>query len=151
MLGTREDEQEGVMSTNTPLYTHIKLPRISDSRGTLSVGEFGRSIPFEVKRYFIVFDVPSAETRGEHAHRECHQFLLCVRGNCSVIADDGINRHEFLLDRVNVGIHLPPLVWGVQYKFSVDAALLVFASHHYESADYIRDYAEFRRLVGVSA
>lgn len=127
-----------------------RMPRVADIRGSLTVGEFERSIPFPVRRYFMVFDVPSMETRGEHAHRECHQFLICVRGSCAVVADDGINRQEFLLDRPDVGIHLPPMVWGIQYKYSPDATLLVFASHYYDSSDYIRDYSEFRKLVGVS-
>lgn len=136
--------------------THVKgailhrLPRVSDLRGNLSVGEFGRSIPFTVKRYFMVFDVPSAETRGEHAHRECHQFLICVRGSCAVVADDGTNRQEFLLDRPDVGLHLAPMVWGIQYQYSADAVLLVFASHYYDSADYIRNYAEFLSMVKPS-
>lgn len=90
------------------------------------------------------------ETRGEHAHRECHQFLICVRGSCAVVADDGTNRQEFLLDRPDIGIHLPPKVWGIQYKYSPDATLLVFASHYYESKDYIRDYSEFLKFVGVA-
>ncbi|MBS3911131.1 MAG: WxcM-like domain-containing protein [Hydrogenophaga sp.] len=128
-----------------------RMPRVLDIRGSLTVGEFDRSIPFAVKRYFMVFDVPSMETRGEHAHRECHQFLICVRGSCAVVADDGKNRQEFLLDRPDVGVHLPPMVWGIQYKYSADAVLLVFASHHYDSADYIRNYAEFRQLVGAAA
>ena len=97
----------------------------------------------------MVFDVPSVETRGEHAHRECHQFLICVRGSCAVVADDGINRQEFLLDRQDLGIHLPPMVWGIQYKYSADAVLLVFASHYYDSTDYIRNYSEFRQLEGA--
>lgn len=139
----------GSVETRVAGVTMHRLTRVADIRGSLTVGEFDRSIPFIAKRYFIVFDVPSVETRGEHAHRECHQFLVCVRGNCSVVADDGINRQEFLLDRNDVGIHLPPMVWGIQYKYSADAALLVFASHHYDSADYIRDYSEFRHLVGV--
>lgn len=127
------------------------MPRVVDIRGNLTVGEFDRSIPFAAKRYFMVFDVPSMETRGEHAHRECHQFLICVRGSCAVVADDGINRQEFLLDRPDLGIHLPPMVWGIQYKYSVDAVLLVFASHYYDGADYIRDYSEFRQLAGAAA
>ncbi len=121
----------------------IKLPNIIDIRGNLSVGEFEREVPFSVKRYFIVFGVPSVETRGEHAHRECHQFLVCVHGKVSVVADDGINREEFLLDRPNIGLYLPPMTWGIQYKYSSDAVLLVFASHYYNSDDYIRDYALF--------
>lgn len=122
--------------------TH-KLPLIPDIRGSLTVGEFGKHIPFVPKRYFMVFDVPSKETRGEHAHRVCHQFLICVRGSCAVLADDGVNRTEVLLDSPDKGIYLPPMVWGVQYKYSEDAVLLVFASHHYDAADYIRNYSEF--------
>src|SRR3990167_1373766 len=94
-----------------------RMPRVPDIRGSLTVGEFDRSIPFVAKRYFMVFDVPSEETRGEHAHRECHQFLICVRGSCTVVADDGVHRQEFLLDRADVGVHLPPMVWGIHYKY----------------------------------
>jgi acetyltransferase-like isoleucine patch superfamily enzyme len=124
----------------------VELPHIVDIRGSLVVGEFGRSVPFDAKRYFLVFDVPSVEKRGEHAHRTCHQFLVCARGNVSVVADDGRSREEFLLDRPNLGLHLPPMVWGIQYRYSPDAVLLVFASHFYDAADYIRDYAEFVAL-----
>lgn len=120
-----------------------KFPLIRDMRGNLTVGEFEKHIPFVPKRYFMVFDVPSKETRGEHAHHECHQFLICVRGSCVVLADDGSHRAEVLLDSPDKGIYLPPMVWGVQYKYSNDALLLVFASHHYDAADYIRDYDEF--------
>jgi UDP-2-acetamido-3-amino-2,3-dideoxy-glucuronate N-acetyltransferase len=138
----------GITTTRITGVNLHRMPRIPDIRGSLTVGEFDRSIPFVAKRYFMVFDVPSVETRGEHAHRECHQFLICVSGSCSVVADDGTNRQEFLLDRPDVGIHLPPMVWGIQYKYSPDAVLLVFASHYYDSADYIRDYSEFRQLTG---
>lgn len=130
-------------------YKLIELPRIIDHRGNLTAGEFGKSIPFEVKRYFMVYQVPLVEVRGEHAHRECHQFLICARGRISVIADDGTNREEFLLDRPELGLHLPPLTWGVQYKYSPDAVLLVFASHHYDPADYIRDYQDFLSVVAA--
>ena len=125
------------------------MPMFSDIRGSLSAGEFGRGVPFEPKRYFLVYDVPSVETRGEHAHRECHQFLVCVHGTVSVVADDGRRRREFVLDRPDRGLHLPPMVWGIQYKYSRDAVLLVFASEFYDADDYIRDYAEFRSLVGA--
>lgn len=120
-----------------------KFPSIPDIRGALTVGDFGSQIPFIPKRYFMVYDVPTKETRGEHAHRDCHQFLLCVRGSCTVLADDGENRTEVLLDSPSKGVYLPPMVWGVQYKYSEDALLLVFASHHYDPLDYIRDYAQF--------
>lgn len=135
-------------ASHTLLYD---LPLIKDPRGSLSVGEFGKSIPFEAKRYFVVFDVPTGEVRGEHAHRECHQFLICVKGSCSVITDDGSNRQEFVLDKPNVGAYLPPMTWGVQYNYSSDAVLLVFASHYYDDADYIRNYDEFLELVKDNA
>ncbi len=125
-----------------------RLPRIEDLRGNLSVGEFGSSVPFPVKRYFLVFEVPSREVRGEHAHRNCHQFLICTHGSVAVVADDGRAREEFLLDDPSMGLHLPPMTWGVQYKYSADAVLLVFASEHYDAGDYIRDYSEFLDLVG---
>jgi UDP-2-acetamido-3-amino-2,3-dideoxy-glucuronate N-acetyltransferase len=141
----------GAQATQVAGVSLHRMPRVVDIRGSLTVGEFDRSIPFAVKRYFMVFDVPSMETRGEHAHRECHQFLICVRGSCAVVADDGAHRQEFLLDRPDVGVHLPPMVWGIQYKYSTDAMLLVFASHYYDSTDYIRNYAEFRQLVGATA
>ena len=141
----------GAHPTQVPGVSLHCMPRVADIRGSLTVGEFDRSIPFPVKRYFMVFDVPSMETRGEHAHRECHQFLICVRGSCAVVADDGAHRQEFLLDRPDVGVHLPPKVWGIQYKYSTDAVLLGCASHYYDSADYIRNYEEFRQLVGAAA
>jgi UDP-2-acetamido-3-amino-2,3-dideoxy-glucuronate N-acetyltransferase len=120
-----------------------KFPLIPDLRGSLTAGEFEQHIPFAPQRYFMVFDVPSKETRGEHAHRTCHQFLICVRGNCAVLVDDGLNRTEVSLDSPDKGVYLPPMIWGVQYKYSPDAMLLVFASHHYDAADYIRNYSEF--------
>lgn len=138
----------GVAETAVRGVTVHRFPRISDIRGSLTVGEFERTVPFAVKRYFMVFDVPNRETRGEHAHRECHQFLICVRGSCAVVADDGVNRQEFLLDRPEVGIYLPPMVWGIQYKYSSDAVLMVFTSHFYDDADYIRDYSKFLAIHG---
>ena len=141
----------GAQTTQVAGVSLHRMPSVIDIRGNLTVGEFDRSIPFPVKRYFMVFDVPSKETRGEHAHRVCHQFLICVHGSCAVVADDGIHRQEFLLDRPEIGVHLPPMVWGIQYKYSADAVLLVYASHYYDSTDYIRNYAEFRQLVGGQA
>lgn len=123
-----------------------RLKSVQDMRGNLSAGEFPSDIPFEPKRYFLVFNVPSAKTRGEHAHRKCHQFLICVKGSCAVVVDDGKSRCEVLLDTPSLGIHLPPMTWGIQYKYSPDAVLLVFASDYYDSHDYIRSYAEFAEL-----
>jgi UDP-2-acetamido-3-amino-2,3-dideoxy-glucuronate N-acetyltransferase len=123
---------------------------VADSRGMLSVGEFEDDLPFIPKRYFLVFDVPGQHVRGEHAHRECHQFLMCVKGTITVVADNGQNRQEFLLHRPSLGLHVPPMVWCSQSEYSADTVLLVFASEKYDAADYIRDYDEFLRLVSAT-
>ena len=135
---------EGLGVKGVSLYD---LPIVSDLRGTLSFAEYEKSLPFVPKRYFLVFDVPSTDVRGEHAHRECHQFLVCVKGNCSVVVDDGQNRAEVLLNRPNLGIHVPPLVWATEYKYSEDAVLMVLASETYRAEDYIRDYDMFLKEV----
>ena len=116
---------------------------VKDLRGNLSAREVGGGLPFVPQRYFAVFDVPSQRIRGEHAHRECQQLLVAMRGTVAVVCDDGTNRQEFLLDSPGVGLLLPPLVWGIQYKYSEDALLLVMASHPYDPDDYIRDYETF--------
>ena len=123
--------------------TLYRMPLVEDMRGNLIAAEVGRTLPFTPQRYFIVLDVPSAEIRGEHAHRTCHQFLVCVRGAVSVVVDDGRVREEFRLDAPVLGLHVPPGIWATQYGYSEGAALLVFASEHYDPADYIRDYDEF--------
>ena len=138
-----QDSRESVVKVGVGGVTLHRFKSVQDKRGDLSVGEFHKDIPFEPKRYFLVFNVPSEETRGEHAHHQCHQFLICVKGSCAVVADDGESRCEILLDSPDKGIYLPPLTWGIQYKYSCDAVLLVFASHLYDAEDYIRNYSEF--------
>ena len=119
------------------------FPWIQDPRGDLTVGEFGRGFPFHPKRYFIVFGVSAGTLRGEHAHRACHQFLICAQGSCTALVDDGVNRREVILDNPSVGLHVPPMTWCAQYAYSADGALLVFASDHYDPANYIRGYDAF--------
>ena len=123
-----------------------RLPLVEDLRGNLSFGEVQRHLPFEIKRYFMVFQVSSEEIRGEHAHRRLHQFLICVHGRCNCVVDDGTNREEFVLDSPATGVYIPPMVWGAQYKYSKDAVLLALVSDFYDAADYIRDYSEFLEL-----
>ena len=122
-----------------------QLPLIRDLRGALTFGEVGRPIPFEPRRFFVVYDVPSKEVRGEHAHRKLHEFLVCLRGKCSVALDDGRHSDEAELDSPSIGLHVPPQIWRVHYKYSADAMLLVLASDEYDAGDYIRDYDEFLR------
>jgi len=124
-----------------------ETPVVIDLRGSLTFAEIGKTLPFVPKRYFFVFDVPSSEVRGAHAHYECHQFLVCIRGSCSVVVDDGQNRAEVILNHPNLGLHVSPRVWAIEYKYSQDAVLMVLASEVYKSEDYIRDYDSFLEAV----
>ena len=90
--------------------------------------------------------VPSKEVRGENAHRTLHQFLVCLRGSCTVVLDDAREREEIVLDSPRIGLYIPPMTWVTQYRHSADALLLVLASEAYDPDDYLRDYDEFRRL-----
>jgi UDP-2-acetamido-3-amino-2,3-dideoxy-glucuronate N-acetyltransferase len=123
------------------------LPRINDYRGDLSFAELNQSLPFPVSRYFLVFGVPSREIRGEHAHKTLHQYLVAVHGSCSVRLFDGERSEEIVLDRPEVALHVPPMVWTTQYKYSSDAVLLVLASDVYREEDYIRGFEEYRASV----
>lgn len=116
---------------------------VVDSRGSLTVGEVPTEVPFSPARYFAVFGVPSVELRGEHAHKRCQQFLICLHGSCRVLLDDGNQRCEVLLDRPDMGVFMPEMIWGTQYRYSADAVLLVFASRTYEADDYLRTYDDF--------
>jgi len=128
-----------------------QFPRIRDLRGDLTVGEFERNVPFQPKRYFIVYDVPSTETRGEHAHKKCHQFLVCVSGSVSIVVDDGLRREEVLMNQPNMGLLIPAGIWGIQYKYTPNSVLFVLASDYYDATDYIRNYDDFLVYRGVSA
>ncbi len=119
------------------------MRRISDPRGSLTVGEVPTEVPFAPERYFAIFDVPSIELRGEHAHKHCQQFLICLNGSCRVLLDDGENRCEVTLDRPDMGVFMPEMIWGTQYRYTPETVLLVFASRPYEDSDYLRTYDEF--------
>ena len=125
----------------------IEFPEVFDLRGKLTFAETPGSLPFAPKRFFLVYEVPGKDVRGEHAHRELHQFLVCIKGSCAVVVDDGQNRCEVALDRPTLGLHVPPMVWATQYKFSPDAVLLVLASDIYKADDYIRNYDVYLEIV----
>jgi acetyltransferase-like isoleucine patch superfamily enzyme/dTDP-4-dehydrorhamnose 3,5-epimerase-like enzyme len=120
-----------------------RLQNVNDLRGDLSAIEWEKELPFTPRRAFFVYNVPNASVRGEHAHKECHQLLVCIHGSVSVIVDDGSSREEFSLNEPHIGIHIPPRTWGIQYKYSTNAVLFVLASHEYDSSDYIRDYDKY--------
>jgi UDP-2-acetamido-3-amino-2,3-dideoxy-glucuronate N-acetyltransferase len=121
----------------------IEVPLVEDLRGNLVAREVGKGLPFAPARCFLVFDVKSKEVRGEHAHRQCDQLLVCVRGSVMAVCDDGRTRQEFRLEDPTTGLLVPAMVWGTQYRYTPDAMLLVFASRAYEPDDYIRDYDQF--------
>ena len=136
-----------VTPTSLPGVSLHQLQLAVDLRGSLSAAESPTHVPFVPRRYYMVFDVPGKDVRGEHAHRLCHQFLICARGSVTVLVDNGTTSEEMVLDRPDVGLYVPPMVWAVQYKYSRDALLLVLASDPYDSADYIRDYDDFLSAV----
>jgi len=139
-----EDPLQELPDTKAKL---IEFPEISDLRGKLTFAETPGLLPFTPVRIFMLYDVPGKDVRGEHAHKELHQFLVCAKGSCAVVVDDGQERFEVALDRPTLGLHIPPMVWATQYKFTSDAVLLVLASDIYKAEDYIRDYEEFMELV----
>jgi acetyltransferase-like isoleucine patch superfamily enzyme len=121
----------------------IPFRKIKDLRGDLIPIELQDKIPFRVARLFFVSNVPNQRVRGEHAHRVCHQLLLCLQGSISVAVNNGVDRETHLLDTPEVGLHIPPMIWASQYHYSENAVLAVFASHAYDAADYIRDYPSY--------
>lgn len=126
----------------------IAFDRATDLRGSLVAAEISRHIPFDVQRFFWVFDVPTAEARGAHAHKTCHQLIVALGGSVNVVVSDGARSQEIVLDTPNLGLYLPPMTWGIQYKYLPKTTLLVLASHPYDSSDYLRDYDSFLKLRG---
>ena len=125
----------------------VRLREHADARGALSVGEFEGDLPFVPVRYFLVYGVREGQVRGEHAHHACHQLMVCTQGSVRVVIDDGARRDLVTLDRPNVALYVPPRIWSTQFDHSRDASLLVFASHKYDAADYMRDYDAFLAAV----
>ncbi len=126
--------------------TLTRLPRIDGTNGSLIVGEVNAGLPFVVRRVFTVFNVPFGEPRGTHAHRKCEQLLVCLVGSVTAVVDDGFRHREVVLDDPSVGLYMPAMTWGTQYRYSPDAILLVLASAPYDPDDYIHEYEEFKRM-----
>ena len=126
--------------------TLIELPKITDPRGNLTFLEGGIHIPFEIKRVFYLYDVPTGENRGAHAHRELHQFLICLSGSFDVLVDDGLNKNVLHLNRPWKGLHVPPMIWAAEINFDPGSVCLVMASNTFNENDYIRNYEEFIKL-----
>lgn len=121
----------------------LELPRINNRAGNITAIENKEEIPFDIKRIFYLYDIPGGESRGAHAHKECHQFLLAASGSFEVQLDDGKVKKTVMLNQPFRGLHIPPEIWASEVNFSSGAICLVLASHKYDESDYIREYNEF--------
>lgn len=126
----------------------VQLPKITDHRGNLTFIESGRHLPFEFKRIFFIYDVPTSVDRGAHAHKELHQFIICLSGSFDVTLDDGAHKKTIRMNRPWLGLHIPPLIWAAEVDFDPGSVYLVLVSDYYDPEDYIRDYDDFLRRVG---
>jgi hypothetical protein len=121
----------------------LSLPKIENAAGNITVVEGINGFPFGVKRVFYLYDIPAGESRGAHAHKDCHQFLVAASGSFEVEVNDGKNSKLFSLNRPFYGLHIPPGIWAHELNFSGGAICLVLTSHLYSPEDYIREYKEF--------
>lgn len=124
----------------------VRLGTFTDDRGTLHVAPHGdEDLPFPVERVFVITGVPAGGTRGEHASRTTHELLIATSGCVAVELDDGDARATVVLDRPDVALHIPPLVWNVEV-YGSGAVLTVLASNRFDPADHIEDHDELRLL-----
>lgn len=126
----------------------IELPRIGDRNGSITAVNNLTEIPFAVNRVFYLYDIPGGESRGAHAHKECHQFLIAATGSFEVELFDGLVRRTVSLNRPNIGLHIPPGIWASEVNFSSSSICLVLASHNYQEGDYIRDIESYISVYG---
>jgi len=127
----------------------IELPKISDPRGNLTFIEGKQHIPFEIKRVFYLYDVPTAADRGAHAHRKLHQFIVCLSGSFDVSLDDGIQKKIIHLNRPWQGLHIPPMIWASEINFDTGSICMVLASDKYDESDYYRNYDEYIKAISL--
>jgi hypothetical protein len=123
--------------------TLLNLPKIKAISGNITSLNNGVDAPFEVKRIFFIYDIPSGEDRGAHAHKECHQLLIAITGSFEVEVFDGRETAKYYLNQPNIGLHIPPGIWASEINFSGGGICLVLASLEYQESDYIRDHREF--------
>lgn len=128
----------------------LALPKINDPRGNLTFIEGGNHVPFDIARIFYIYDVPTAESRGAHAHRTLEQVLVPLSGSFDVFLDDGRESRTVHLNRPWTGLYVPPMIWAAERNFDPGTVCLVLTSQPYSEPDYIRDHAEFLRLAGAA-
>ena len=138
---------EPVRKYNVFDCTMVELDRHhSDRMGNLSVVENGKTLPFDVKRVYYLYDVPGGENRGSHAHKELSQLIIAASGSFTVTLDDGKCKRSFFLNRPYQGLYVKPGMWRDLEDFSSGAVCMVLASDVYLASDYIRDYQEFLKF-----
>ncbi|MEX0828207.1 MAG: FdtA/QdtA family cupin domain-containing protein [Haliea sp.] len=125
----------------------VNFPVLGDERGSLIALEAGQSVPFEIKRVYYIYGTVEGVIRGLHAHHELEQMAICLSGSCHFLMDDGVDKEVIVLDRPDAGLLIPPMVWHEMSDFSDDCVLMVLANDHYDEADYIRNYDDFKNLV----
>ena len=121
----------------------IDFPKISDDRGNISVVEGNRQIPFDIKRVYYLYDVPTEAQRGAHGHKTLEQAIIAISGSFEFTLDDGYNRQTFFLKKPWQGLYVPPMMWRELNSFSSGSVCLVLASDIYKEDDYYRNYKEF--------
>jgi hypothetical protein len=124
----------------------IQLSKIHNRAGNITIIENNLDIPFDVKRIYYLYDVPSNETRGGHAHKELYQLVIGASGSFNINLNDGRNNKTIFLNRPDFGLLIVPGIWRDLSDFSSGSVCLVFASEIYSENDYIRDYDEFLTL-----
>lgn len=127
--------------------TLIDLPKVTDPRGNLTFIEGGKHVPFAIRRVFFLYDVPTGEGRGAHAHKELQQLMICLSGSFDVSLDDGRIKQVIHLNRPWQGLQVPPMIWTSESNFDAGTTCLVLVSDLYDEKDYIRDYEQFLTMV----
>ncbi len=115
----------------------------SDRKGNLTVVENGKTLPFDVKRVYYLYDIPGGESRGAHAHKELEQLIIAASGSFTVTLNDGKCQRSFFLNRPYQGLLIKPGLWRDLEDFSSGAVCMVLASEVYQKEDYIRNFDEF--------
>jgi dTDP-4-dehydrorhamnose 3,5-epimerase-like enzyme len=131
----------------TEKYQIIDFPKIAEARGNLSFIEGNNHIPFQIKRIYYLYDVPSGATRGGHAHKTLSEIMIALSGSFDVVLDDGKEKKKVFLNRPHYGLVLPPGIWRELENFSSNSVALALASEVYNEKDYIRDYEVFKKMV----
>ncbi len=128
--------------------TIYQLPKIFFRAGNITPIHSNIEVPFDIKRVFYIYDIPSGESRGAHAHKKCHQFIIAASGSFDILLDDGKNKRTISLNRPYFGLHIPPGIWASEQSFSSGAICLVLTSDYYNSSDYLRDYDNYLKMKG---